>query len=135
MSRDLTAAYARAQAFKEHWNHEGATVNLPHERLEELRTVLEAKLDQEGIGRGASSEARAAALYNALRGVTWIAGLATTYDLAIEPLMRVPEDLARKVTAHMDGIPLNPRQYVELGIGAGFFTGLLMGFDETGVPS
>lgn len=130
MSRDLTDAYARAQAFKEHWNHLGAH-DIPPERLEELRVAVEGKLSREGI----TDAARAAALYNTLRGVAWIAGLASTYDLAIDPLMTVPEDIARNVTANMEGIPLAPKQCVELGIGAGFFTGLLIGLDIQGTPS
>jgi hypothetical protein len=123
MPRDLTDAYARAQAFKEQYR---IAENVTGERLEELRGVIACKIAQEGI---TEPQAARAALYSTLNGLTWIAGLSQVHDLAIDPLMSIPEDIARNVSINAEDVVLNPSQAIQMGVGAGFFTGLLVGLD------
>lgn len=113
--RDVAGAYVRAQAFKN---------RPPDPRLmEELRGFVQESLK----GLGLPPAEAHAALYNALRGIAWTTTMMAEYDLPLAATMDVGEQLARITVSNA---PTRfDRQSVEVGVGAGYFTGLLMGLD------
>lgn len=118
MSRDLTPIYADAQAFKDAHQNGGQG----GETLEGLRRAIALQLAPKRLS---PIEAHAA-LYNALRGMAWIAAMAERYDLDVDTLLDAPEDITRNVVTNTRGMSFDAAS-IQLGVGAAYFTGLLVG--------
>lgn len=118
MSRDLAPVYVDVQAFKEAHKNGGSTGDMN----ERLRQAVNEQLGR----RGLTPQQRHAALYNALRGMAWLAAMCERYGIDPDTLLDAPEDIVRNVVTNTQGMGFDATS-IELGVGAAYFTGLLVG--------
>lgn len=120
--RDVADAYRRAQAFKE-------------ERLPdaELIWALRERLEAGTRSLGLPPEEAYAALHDALRGIAWTTAMMAEYDLPLDQTMDVASEVARTVSKKAPQ-GLDTKTAIEVGVGGGYFTGLLMGLLLGSVP-
>lgn len=115
--RDIESAYRRAEEFKGRYMRRPDIV-----LVEELRRLVTLRVADLGLGPRETH----AAVNSTLGGIAWLTGLSAEYDLPMAALLDAPSPILDATVRNAKGFDSNA---IGVGVGAGFYSGLLMGLD------
>lgn len=124
MRTDLVPVYLDAQSFKD--AHAQARVDA------EVEARLKLGLEK-SLGARLHDEAkRRLVLDSTLRGMAWLAAMCEEFEIEPRTLLEPPDDICHQTFTNTRSLRFD-RRAIEVGVGAGYYTGLLVGLKAGGV--